>query len=133
VALKKQSASADRFARIQRDTALGYAITFKDLIWLVRLVETLDRGGSLKKTVNFFFVEVADPSSPHGKKWGVECDVCGERFFDRISQGKNPRLLASGIPVAIEHAKVAHQSTGGRVGSKERIAKTSGLSSASSN
>ena len=113
----------ERFQRIQRDVHMGYGVTLKDLALLVRLVETLDKGGLLKvkvkKTVNFFFVEVADAAAPHGKKFGVECDACGEQFFDRVSAGKNPRLLASGIPVAIAHAKQAHQSTGGQVGHRK--------------
>ena len=120
--MKKVSSSAitvERFARIQRDTAMGYGVTLKDLGWLVRLVEKLDRGGHLKKTVNFFFVEVADAAAPHGKKFGVRCDACGEQFFDRMSRGTNPRLLGSGIPLAIEHAKTVHQSTGGQVGHRK--------------
>jgi len=36
-------AEAERFRRIQREAALGYGITLKDLGWLVRLVEKLDR------------------------------------------------------------------------------------------
>jgi hypothetical protein len=34
---------AERFERIQRETGNGYGITLKDLAWLVRLTEKLDR------------------------------------------------------------------------------------------
>jgi hypothetical protein len=118
---------AERFGRISR--SIQYGATIKDLAWLVRLVEKLDRengrdrGGSLKKEVakkvDFFFVEVSDATAPTGKKFGVQCDACGEQFFDRLSGGKNPRLLGSGIPLAIAHAKEVHASTGGVVGRRK--------------
>jgi hypothetical protein len=117
--MKIEDKDQDRFARIQRDTSMGYAITMKDLVWLVHLVEKLDEAGYMKKTVNFIFVEVAD--AKQGKKFGVECDACGERFFDRVSIGANPRVLESGVSLAIEHAKKVHQSTGGRVGAKRKV------------
>jgi hypothetical protein len=117
--LKIEKKDQERFAHIQRDTSMGYAITMKDLVWLVRLVEKLDKEELMKKTVNFIFVEVAD--AKQGKKVGVECDACGERFFDRLSLGSSPRMLASGVGAAIEHAEKVHQSTGGRVGKKRKV------------
>ena len=36
-------ADAERFQHIQRDVGRGFAVTFKDLVWLVRLVERLDK------------------------------------------------------------------------------------------
>ena len=115
--MKIEKKDQERFARIQRDTSMGYAVTMKDLVWLVRLVEKLDKEELMKKTVNFIFVEVAD--AKQGKKVGVECDACGERFFDRLSP--SARVLASGVSAAIEHAEKAHQSTGGRFGKKRKV------------
>jgi hypothetical protein len=37
---------SERFAQIQRETAQGYAVTFKDLVFLVRLVVKLDRAAA---------------------------------------------------------------------------------------
>jgi len=121
----------ERFDRIRRSIQFG--VTIKDLAWLVRLVEKLDRQLAaashqlpvksreevpVKRTVNFVFVEVADPTLPDGKNFGIECDACGARFFDLVSKGvsaRYPWLIQTGIPLAIEHAKTAHQSTGGIV------------------
>lgn len=125
----------ERFARIERDTSMGYAATFKDLAWLVRLVGKLTRGGAMqpknavtqnaiskkKTTVNFFFVDVADPAMPSRRKYGAECEACGEKFFDRLSKGAHPRVLESGISAAIEHAKMVHQSNGGTLGGKPSV------------
>jgi hypothetical protein len=66
--------------------------------------------------VNFVFIVEDDDTEPTGKKYGVECDACGDRFFDRMSRGVHPRMLESGIPIAINHANTVHQSTGGVVG-----------------
>jgi hypothetical protein len=63
-----------------------------------------------KNTVNFFFV-------CEDGRYGVECEACGERFFDRLSKSiLRPRLLESGIAIAISHANHVHHSTGGRIG-----------------
>lgn len=40
-------ADVERFSHIRREVDFGYAITMKDLRWLVRLVEKLDRGNPL--------------------------------------------------------------------------------------
>jgi hypothetical protein len=40
---------AERFRRIQREASLGYGITLKDLGWLVRLVEKLERENKRRK------------------------------------------------------------------------------------
>jgi hypothetical protein len=40
------SSDAERFARIERETGLGYGITLKDLAWLVRLVVKLEKAFS---------------------------------------------------------------------------------------
>jgi hypothetical protein len=119
---------AERFRHIQRDVRMGYGVTLKDLALLVRLVEKLDKAEVLKvakpKTVNFFFVAVDDATMPDGKKFGVECEACGDRFFDRLSKGKKgqgQRVLESGVPQAIAHAKAMHQSTGGTVGPRRKV------------
>lgn len=71
------------------------------------------------KKVDLFFVEEAGPD---GKRVGVQCSACPERFFDRLSEGPRSRLLESGIPKAIEHARRVHQSDGGVMGTERRSA-----------
>lgn len=53
--------------------------------------------------VNFRLVIAHDQTA-------LECDSCGELFFDHYSAGEHPRLLSSGIPRAIDHARTKHQS-----------------------
>jgi hypothetical protein len=38
---------AERFRHIQRDVGNGFAITFKDLVWLVRLVEKFEKPSTI--------------------------------------------------------------------------------------
>jgi hypothetical protein len=56
----------------------------------------------MKSTVIFYLVKMKGQSA-------LECSLCSEVFFDRISAGDRPRILASGIQPAIEHAKTKHQ------------------------
>jgi hypothetical protein len=44
----------------------------------------------------------------------LECDRCGDLFFDRMSAGDHPRMLSSGIPLAMEHARTKHKGSFGR-------------------
>lgn len=63
--------------------------------------------------VNFYFVWGS--GAGECDRLGVECDVCGERFFDVMSfSGGTAKVLESCIPVAIEHANAMHESRGGR-------------------
>ena len=66
--------------------------------------------------VDGYFVEV---DTPDGKQTCLECAVCSERFFDRVSRGVYPRVLESGVSKFIDHANNLHGSTGGTIGAKK--------------
>ena len=100
-----KEADAERFDRIQRSTQFG--VTIKDLVWLVRLVEKLEKlvpKEDEKKKITFNAIKEADG------RYGVECSACGDRFFDVKSKGVRPRLLTSCIELAVAHAKEKHES-----------------------
>ena len=59
-------------------------------------------GQAMKTTAIFYLVKIKGQTA-------LECSLCNELFFDRVSAGNRPRILASGIQPAIEHAKIKHQ------------------------
>jgi hypothetical protein len=102
-----RESDAERFDRIRRSTQFG--ITIKDLVWLVRLVEKLEKlvpTEDEKKTEKITFNLIKEDDG----KYGVECSACGDRFFDLKSKGVRPRLLTSCIELAVAHAKEKHDS-----------------------
>jgi hypothetical protein len=63
--------------------------------------------------MDLYMIEEDDPGG--GKRYGVQCSACPEKFFDRMSKGKHPRVLDSGVVRAIEHARTVHKSEGGKI------------------
>lgn len=71
-----------------------------------RAARETPRGGQVSQKVDCYFIE-------EDGKVGGECSECHAKFFDRMSKGEHPRMLESGIGQFLEHAKVAHHSSGG--------------------
>lgn len=63
--------------------------------------------------LNFFWVE-------QGDKVGVECELCGDRFFDILSARKRSRVAVSALDKVVNHGKSYHpQHPPGRIAMRE--------------